>query len=305
MRPGRVSSCLPAACGNWVKNACCQAGRASSRADRSAPSTPRWITWMRHGSVSGIRAGCNRARYSTPRSPARPRHDAAVAIDAVQAMHRGDETRPRGRIHAAPGQPGDPCGHARTRMDDVDFVLQQELPQLADEQQRLERFFRRSARRNVRRRIQSAVRPAVRPPTSPAHDGHAPPAPGRLRACRVPPRRIPARAAVAGRSVFFVLFFSHSRIQWHNDRPRPAGAMLGGAVCRARTSRAKRVMRCASARAAIAWPTRLFGLTGRSNTPTCAPAVSASNTIEALSGVTHTVPQRANWSGSQSGEVAV
>ena len=64
-------------------------------------------------------------------------------------------------------------------------------------------------------------------------------------------------------------------------------------------------MRCDSASWAIARPTRLFGLAGRSNTPTSAPAVNASNTIEALSGVTHTVPHRASCSGSQSGEVAV
>src|SRR5574340_1489032 len=100
------------------------------------------------------------------------------------------------------------------------------------------------------------------------------------------------------------LVFSHSSIQAAQRSASASGCWLGCSVPFAHHF-AKRVTRCASASSPIAWATRLLGLTGRSNTPTSAPAVSASNTIDALSGVTHTLPLFASCSGSQPGGVIV
>ncbi len=104
--------------------------------------------------------------------PFAARHDAAVAIDAIQAMHRGDKARARGRIHAAPREISDPRRHARAGVDDVDFLLQQELPQLADQQQRFKAL---AANRpgEVFAPAATRARPAARQPTSPVRGGRA------------------------------------------------------------------------------------------------------------------------------------
>src|SRR3569623_762401 len=99
-------------------------------------------------------------------------------------------------------------------------------------------------------------------------------------------------------------FFSLSRFHSAHRAASAIGCRVGWSVPLAH-QRTKRVMRCESESRAIVWPTRLFGLTGRSNTPTSAPADRASNAIEALSGVTLTVPLRAICAGSQSGVGAV
>eukprot|EP01155_Anaeramoeba_flamelloides_P003064 Anaeramoba_flamelloidesa1060664_7.p1 GENE.a1060664_7~~a1060664_7.p1 ORF type:complete len:112 (-),score=5.86 a1060664_7:111-446(-) len=58
----------------------------------------------------------------------------------MHAVQRGDETRPRGRVHLAPGQPDDPGGHARAYVDDIGLFLRQpasKLGHLQESQQRL------------------------------------------------------------------------------------------------------------------------------------------------------------------------
>lgn len=68
------------------------------------------------------------------------RHDAAVTVDAIQAMNRCDKARARGRVHATPGQPGDPGRYPRACVDDVDLLFDEEFPQLADKSQRFKRL---------------------------------------------------------------------------------------------------------------------------------------------------------------------
>ena len=46
-------------------------------------------------------------------------HDFAIAINRMQTVQCGDQFRSGGGIHLAPRQPDNPCGHARTHVDNV------------------------------------------------------------------------------------------------------------------------------------------------------------------------------------------